>query len=128
MRLLRLLPLLALVACKPAVVLPERLVLSTSDVRLDWGDEQVVTARAFIGTKAQSTDGLTWLSADETIARVTPNPDGAATLEGVGEGTTTVTVTLREATATLTVTVSARVLVLQRIINKLFPLSVSEIS
>lgn len=115
MRLFRLLPLVALVACKPTPSLPERLVLTASDVRLDWGEEQVVSAHAFIGTKAQNVDGLTWESADETIATVVSAADGSATLEGVGAGSTRITARLREATAELTVTVAARVLVLQRI-------------
>lgn len=113
---LRVLPIFFLIlACKPGTPLPERLILSTSALQLDWGEQQAVTARAFIGTKAQSIDGIQWTSADETIARATVDADGTATIEGVGGGETTITARLREASIELAVTVAPRIISLERI-------------
>lgn len=89
--------------------------LSAGEFQLDWGETQTVTAKSFVGTKQQGVDGITWTSADESIASVTPGDDGAALIKGLGEGTTTITAKLREATAELSVTVLSRVLVLQTI-------------
>ncbi|MFO0600509.1 MAG: Ig-like domain-containing protein [Myxococcaceae bacterium] len=117
MRHLRLaLPFFLVVAgCRPPTTLPERLVLTTSTLPLEWGEKQTVVARAYVGTKPQNVDGLTWTSSDETIATVTPGADGEVTVQGVGGGTATVTAKLREATAEVTVTVAPRVIVLERI-------------
>src|SRR6185436_13046009 len=93
----------------------ERLVLSTSLLPLEWGEQQTVSAKAFVGTKAQNLDGRSWVSSDESIVTVTPGADGEVSLKGVAEGAATVTATIRKASATLDVTVAPRVIVLQTI-------------
>lgn len=108
--------LLFLVGCRPTQPVPERLELTPTTLALQFGEAQIINARAFVGPKeAFDLAALTWTSSDPALVTVTAGEPGTASVQGLSAGTATVTAQLREATATLQVTIAPRVIVLERI-------------
>ena len=88
---------LFVLGCRPPQALPERIELDPTELMLQFGEAQTVTARALQGAKAIGIDGLTWTSSDDSIVSVTETEPGVASVQGLNGGTATITAQLRSA-------------------------------